>query len=156
MINRTFPPNDVVPPSAYDTQKELTMSWNRRIALFLLPMLCLTLSGCGRRALPPTYPVHGSVTLDQKPVSGGMITFASSETGDLQAIPIENGKYEGQARAGKRRVEIRAYPPRQGPIAPMDPPPANYIPAQYNSATTLSAEVTPQGPNQFNFELKSR
>jgi hypothetical protein len=30
----------------------------------------------------------------------------------------------------------------------------NFLPAEYNSKTTLNAEVTPQGPNEFHFKLK--
>ena len=57
---------------------------------------------------------------------------------------------------GKRRVEIRAYQPRKGPPKPLEPPPHNYLPNRYNSETTLSADVSPEGPNKFNFELRSQ
>ncbi len=112
--------------------------------------------GCKReKVYDPAYPASGKVTFDDKPLESGAINFITSETGDLQSIPIQNGRYEGQVRPGKRRVEIQAYhaKPRSGP---MDPPPVNYLPAAYNSNSTLSAEVTAAGPNIFDFNLKSK
>ena len=115
------------------------------------------LAGCKQqRTYAPTYSVHGLVTLDAKPLTEGNIAFISSETGDLQDLTIKDGKYEGQVRAGKRRVEIRAYHPRKGPRKPLEPPPHNYLPARYNSETTLSADVSAEGPNNFDFELRSK
>jgi hypothetical protein len=115
------------------------------------------LVGCQKqRTFAPTFPVHGAVTLDAKPVPEGMISFMSPENGDLQALPIKEGKYEGQVRPGRRRVEIRAYLPRSGPRKPLEPPPTNYLPARYNAETTLSADVTDQGPNSFDFPLRSK
>jgi hypothetical protein len=94
--------------------------------------------------------------LDKKPLAQGTITFISAETGDLQALAIKDGQYEGQARAGNRRVEIRAYHPRKGPPKPLEPPPHNYLPSRYNAETTLKANVTSEGPNSFDFELRSK
>jgi hypothetical protein len=114
-------------------------------------------AGCQRqRTYAPTYPVRGSVTLDSKPLADGVIAFMSPETGDLQDLKIKDGKYEGPVRPGKRRVEIRAYRPRKGPPKPLEPPPHNYLPNRYNSETTLSADVSPEGPNKFDFELRSQ
>jgi hypothetical protein len=118
---------------------------------------CAMLAGCQKqRTFAPTFPVHGAVTLDAKLLPDGMISFISPESGDLQALPIKEGKYEGQVRAGKRRVEIRAYLPRSGPRKPLEPPPKNYLPARYNADTILTADVAEQGPNAFDFALSSR
>jgi hypothetical protein len=119
--------------------------------------LSAMLAGCKQqRSFAPTYSVRGSVTLDAKPLTEGMIAFISSETGDLQALSIKDGKYAGQVRAGKRRVEVRAYLPRSGPKKPLEPPPKNFLPARYNAETTLSADVAAEGPNSFDFALSSR
>jgi hypothetical protein len=124
---------------------------------FGLLAICVMLAGCQRqRTFAPTYAVRGSVTLDKEPLAEGVIAFISPESGDLQAVPIKGGTYEGQARAGARRVEIRAYRPRQGPKKPLEPPPKNYLPKRYNSETTLSADVTAEGPNVFDFDLRSQ
>jgi len=123
---------------------------------FMLLALCLLFVGCRGKALEPTYPVHGVVTLDQKPLANGTIVFLTAETGDLQAIAVTDGKYAGEARAGVRRVEIRAYLTSTAPRNPLDPPPANYILAKYNAESTLTANVTPTGANTFDFELESK
>ncbi len=36
------------------------------------------------------------------------------------------------------------------------PLPANLIPLRYNVQSTLSAEVSLEGPNEFTFDLRSR
>jgi hypothetical protein len=119
--------------------------------------VCVALVGCHRqRTFAPTYTIRGTVTRDSKPLAEGVIAFLSPETGDLQSLPIKNGKYEGPVRAGKRRVEIRAYRPRKGPPKPLDPPPENYLPKRYNAETTLSADVLAEGPNTFDFDLRSQ
>jgi hypothetical protein len=129
----------------------------RRLGLFGMLSLCIAIGGCKRHSkLPPTYPAQGTVALDSKPLADGVITFISPETGDLQALDIKNGKFEGQIRPGTRRVEIRAYRPRKGPKKPLEPPLSNYLPKRYNAESTLSAEVTPSGPNTFKFELSSK
>ncbi len=124
---------------------------------FGLLAMCVILAGCQRqRTFAPTYAVRGSVTLDKKPLAEGKIAFISPESGDLQDLSIKDGKYQGQVRAGTRRVEIRAYRPRQGPKKPLEPPPHNYLPERYNAETTLSANVSAEGPNTFDFDLGSR
>jgi len=132
---------------------------HRNRALYWLGFLtvCAALAGCHpRRTFAPTFPVHGSVKLDTRPLAEGAIAFISPETGDLQELSVKDGKYEGQVRAGNRRVEIRAFRPRSGPPKPMDPPPKNFLPKRYNSDTTLSANVSAAGPNMFDFDLSSR
>jgi len=117
----------------------------------------LAITGCQpKKTFAPTHPVGGTVVLDGKPLAEGVIAFVTPETGDLQSFPIKDGKYAGQARAGLRRVEIRAYPPSKSPPSPMDPPPQNFLPDRYNVASTLTAEVKPDGPNTFDFDLKSK
>jgi hypothetical protein len=131
------------------------MHWTRIIGWLALPGVCLLAIGCQRQQVyDPTYPVSGTVTLDKNPLADGVMNFITPETGDLQVIPIKDGRFEGQVRAGKRRVEIRAYPVQKGPPKPMAAPPMNYLPAKYNSSTTLSADVATEGPNVFDFDLK--
>ncbi len=115
------------------------------------------LAGCRGPTYAPTYPVRGSVTLDGKPLDKAEIVFLTVGQGDLQLLRIEHGSYEGQARAGERRVEIRAFRPGMKPLPPpapsSDPIMVNYLSPRYNDASTLRATVTPEGPNVFNFEL---
>ncbi len=118
-----------------------------------------------RGALPvrkeETYPVSGTVTLDGAPLADGDIHFLTRETAALDVIPIKDGKFEGRAKAGKRRLETKAYreeqPAAGEPTMPGadQPTRVNYIPKQYNTESKLTEEVTPDGPNQFTFELES-
>ncbi len=137
-------------------------------------VVCLVLCGCGGgKAEAKKYPVSGTVNLDGKPLPDGMIFFKTPDVGAIDPIPIKDGQFQGQAQAGKRRVEIAAY--REGKTPTMyakSPPPAgpdgkpipgmdatqreNYLPARYNTLSKLSEEVKPEGPNQFKFDLQSK
>jgi hypothetical protein len=132
-------------------------TWHRSRARYLAFLaIGVILAGCQQqKTFDPTYAVSGVVMLDQKPLAEGVIAFLTPETGDMQTMPIKDGRFEGQARTGNRRVEIRAYLPRKQPVSPMAPPPRNFLPARYNAETTLSANVTREGPNTFNFDLAS-
>ena len=146
--------------SVRSTIQESTMFHTRPIVGLCLLAASLAAFGCGRqRTFDPTYPVSGTVTVDGRPVSDAEIVFVTVDKGDLQLLPIKEGKYGGQARAGERRVEIRAFRPGNTPLPPPAPPSGgpmvNYLPTRYNDASTLRANVTPEGPNVFNFDLKS-
>ena len=115
----------------------------------------LTLAlGCGSGG-PPTYKVTGTVTCDGVPVEDGEILFipVEKELGP-DAGRIRNGGYEMRAKAGKKRVEIRASRPLPGKRNPMGPVYVDYIPEKYNARTTLGAEVRPDGPNRFDYQLE--
>jgi len=116
----------------------------------------LALGGCGQKG-PASYPVFGTVTLDGQPIPEGRISFipeggkAAPDSG-----PIQNGKFQLRVKADRHRVEITADRPtgKIDPVMGMAPREC-YIPACYNSQSILTAEVKPDGPNQFTFELKS-
>jgi len=132
--------------------------------LLLIPaFLTLTalLAGCGPGA-PVPVPVHGKVTLDGTPLAEGQIAFITP--GQVpEFIEIRGGTFEGRAKWGPRRVEIAAYRPYQIPAdipksmhGMMEGGKENYLPDRYHSNSTLTAEVSPDGPNEFNFELTSK
>jgi hypothetical protein len=129
------------------------------VALFLVPCACNSSSS---PHVQETYPVSGSVTLDGEPLADGEINFLTPQEGTLDIVHITNGKFQGQAKAGSRRVEIKAFreekPAEQGELSMPgadEPTRINYIPSRYNTESTLTAEVTEAGPNEFTFELKS-
>ncbi|MCA9070876.1 MAG: hypothetical protein KDA84_18230, partial [Planctomycetaceae bacterium] len=74
---------------------------------------------------------------------------------------IVDGKYELETEAGAMKVEITASRPVPGKMEPGPSPdePAvpvmeMYIPRKYNSQTTLTATVDPEGENTIpTFEL---
>ena len=125
----------------------------------LLLLLMVLVAGCGPSG-PQRYPVSGTVTFDGQPVADGFITF-TPEGDDLapDADKITDGKFEFEAQAGRKRVEILAN--RQPTGGQIDPvmnavPLEQYIPPQYNSESTLSIEVKPDGENHFDFPLTSK
>lgn len=130
--------------------------------MFYAALFALTLAGCSGSTTAPTYPVTGTVTLDGKPLEKGEIYFLTPAKGEVDIVAIKDGKFEGQAKAGARRVEIHAYkivPAHEAASMPGYTVPEsreNYLPAQYNTESTLTAEVKADGENQFDFQLQSK
>jgi hypothetical protein len=125
------------------------------------------LAGCGGATDDlPREAVSGTVTFDDQPLKAGMIQFQPAEPGASTAggAAITDGRYsiaksEGLV-PGKYQVTISSTPPGAPPPSgqPGDPvaPPKETIPPKYNVKTTLSATVTKEGPNTFDFPLKSK
>ncbi len=125
--------------------------------------MAVLICGCGHSKKElPTYGVSGTVNLDGKPLAEGEIYFVTKETGQIDIVPVKDGKFEGDAKAGSRRVEIRAYnietpkPPADMPDLKMEPTKTNYLPAKYNTNSTLTADVSADKPNEFTFDLASK
>jgi hypothetical protein len=129
----------------------------RSVSLACLVLVVLLTAGCSGKKEPPSVPVKGKVTLDGKDLPEGEITFIVFGHAP-NIVPIKDGAYSGKAMVGKNRVEIRAY--KQGPPLSTDPsgPPTkvNYVPDRYNGHTTLEADVTAGGANDFPFTVTSR
>jgi hypothetical protein len=123
-------------------------------------VLCLTVAGCSDQGKPAVarYPIRGTVSLNGSPLPDGRITFISLATGHADAMPIKDGRFEGQAAAGERRVEfsvvINGRP--SGPLIPGMPEtvPQESLPAQFNSESKYKATVLPEGVNECSFDLK--
>jgi hypothetical protein len=121
-----------------------------------LVLALASLFGCGGSG-PRTYPVSGEVSFDGTPVAEGDILFIPADPAVApEGGKITNGRYQLRAKPGWQRVEIRASRPLPGPPGPMGPVYADYIPEEFNSKSTLKAEVSPGGKNLFNFPLQSR
>jgi hypothetical protein len=110
--------------------------------------------GCTRG--PRTYPVSGTVTLDGQPLPEGEILFVPVD-GSTGPDPgkVKDGRFELQARAGKKRVEVSAARILPGGArgAGGEPVPEEIIPDRYNTRSVLTAEVSPEGVNRFEFPL---
>ena len=131
----------------------------------------LVLSGCGGPGDElPRQPVSGTVTLDGKPLERGTIAFQpASGLPTAAAVPIIGGSYsiarDHGLVAGPYKVSISSSPATASPIDPATgtppppgkpiPPPKELLPERYNASTTLTAEVTEQGSNTFDFPLTS-
>lgn len=120
-------------------------------------LLALLQMGCAGGE-PPKYSVSGTVTFDGNPVVDGDILFIPQQRNTAtEGGRIEDGKYEFLATPGAKRVEIRASkldPKLKNPRG--EPTPVDYISPKYNSQSTLKADVSAGGKNEFNFDLKSR
>jgi hypothetical protein len=117
--------------------------------------------GLGRRA------ISGMVTLDGQPLAIGSIQFEpqAGNTGTIVSGGgvIRDGRYEiprdSGLRPGKYKVAISSAGDAQAtggfePPGNRTPPPPENVPKKYNVATTLTAEIKPDSPNVFNFDLK--
>jgi len=123
--------------------------------------LCLlgTLTGCGTDSKGKSATVSGTVNLDGQPLDDGAIAlFGEGGTG-ADSLPVKNGKFEGPATTGKKRVEIRAF--RLGQPTPMGDEvipaaPENYLPARFNTESKITVEVTAGGINPNKFDVESK
>jgi len=126
-----------------------------RAKLPLLVALLLMLVGCGPR--DGKIPVFGAVTFDGSPMPDGYITFTPEGGGKPEAAPIAAGKFELGLKPGPHRVEIEAshFVGEKNPIMGLQPR-EQYVPARYNTETTLRSEVSTDGENAFAFDLTSK
>ena len=122
---------------------------------------CLALAGCDSG--PPVKEmttVSGTVQLDGQPMKEGEVTFSEPAKGAVDTVKVVDGKFEGQIQPGEKRVEIRAYRPgtpntaMYGPDAKAEP--ENYIPAQYNTNSTVKETIGPEGKTDLKYEAKSK
>jgi len=74
----------------------------------VLGALC-SLGGCKAKETPVS--VSGTVNLDGKPLDDGTLTLAGESGSTPDTLPVKNGKFEGQVKTGKKRVEIRLSAP---------------------------------------------
>jgi hypothetical protein len=137
------------------------------IAVTVLSVSILT-SGCGQKQSQygslDLVEVTGTITLDGKPLDGVSVDFQKSGEGGSQGITDANGHYrlmlnsaKSGVTSGEKRVRITSIAsgefatPAEGQQTQTEK-----IPTKYNSETTLSAVVTKQNSQTFNFDLKSK
>jgi len=115
--------------------------------------------GCGTEAatLPPTAPVTGTITLDGRPMATGEVVFVVP--GEPEArLPVTNGAFSGEAYVGQNRVGVFTYreeTPDSG-LSTDTVKKVNLVADRFSYNTTLTAEVTQSGPNEFTFDAKTR
>jgi hypothetical protein len=133
----------------------------------LLALAVLTLAGCGPRS--DRLAVSGTVNLDGAPLDSGSILFTSVGGEKLVSAGamIQDGAYQiPQAKgllAGTYHVELNS--PDHSATPAMDkgsadgrgiPVVPDRIPAEYNLNSTQKVEVTPDGDNEFNFDIANK
>lgn len=131
------------------------------------------IAGCGgSEDGPPRAGVRGVVTLDDRPLREGMIRFVPTggTEGPKLSVPIVNGRFETDddvgPLVGSHRVEIEStddggYPlnDEEGLLRLHANPQridVVQVPQNYNSRSTLSAEIQADSPNELTFELVSK
>lgn len=132
----------------------------RHVTLGIMGLLLGMALGCGGESGPATYPVIGKVSLDGTPVERGQIAFRDP-AGQVPSAGAEitNGSYSLESQPGNMQVEITARREVPGKFEESNPGEKvplleQYIPAQFNTNTELTAEIKAE-PNEFNYELKS-
>jgi hypothetical protein len=134
----------------------------RRVLILGLMALCL---GCGKGDGLNRAAVNGRVTLNGAEIAAGTIAFYPTKglKGPVAGGAIKNGQYAiGADRGpvvGPNRVEIHASKKSgrktQAPMADpgvMADETVEAVPEQYNTRSTLVAEVKP-GTNMLDYEL---
>jgi hypothetical protein len=138
-----------------------------------LSMLALNLCGCSGSDRPELGLVVGTITLDDKPVSGIVVVFQPDEGRPARGKTDQEGHYEltyiaktPGCKVGHNRVQIApneegedesteaadtesAAPPKRSKPGKVE------IPAHYNTKSELEADVQP-GENVFDFHLVSK
>src|SRR5882757_10120812 len=153
-----------------------------KLALSILVIVGIVLTGCSNSSRPRTYPVTGTVTSQGKPVAGAAITFVptSNEGEATSAITDSEGKYAlttwqagDGARPGEYRVKVSKQeetavdPSKMVRNVPLEedqkyvenkkprPPAKSLVPSKYQdeSSSGLSHTV-PKGSSIFDIEIK--
>ncbi len=125
---------------------------------------CVVLALVGHPGCGPAKPtagavanVRGTVSIDGKLVPAGEIHFGMLGVSP-KILEIHNGAFAGEAPVGNNQVEVFIYV--EGP------PVEKYggarqkqnttLPKYWGPNTTLSAEVSASGPNEFKFDITSK
>ena len=132
-------------------------------SVLCLAILCMTQTGCGGGPEGPAlHAVTGTVSFDGVPVDTGRVLYRMKEgSGLAYSAEIKGGQYTLQSEAGAVSVEVTASRPIPGKFdtsnPDVEPRPIGemYIPEEYNSKTTLTADVA-SGENTIPFDLKSK
>lgn len=128
--------------------------------VFVYAVACVWgLAGCGQPATvgPAKTLVSGSVTFDQKPLARGQIVFVDSKGDSPRQYggEIINGKYQLDVTPGPKRVEISARESNGGPTSDPGSNLRELIPEQYNTKSTLTAEIVKNNPKGGDYQLTS-
>jgi hypothetical protein len=121
-------------------------------------VVVLALGGCSHE---DKAKVSGNVLLDGVLIENGTIAFRPvNDDGPTAGGLIVAGRYELRVTPGKKKVEIQGFRkigerkamPGE-PMSPIVPLTEPIVPAKYNTKTTLTADVTIEGKNEFEFAL---
>jgi hypothetical protein len=107
--------------------------------------------------MPDVAPVTGTVTLNGEPLAGASVVFQSESGHSAMGTTDSTGSYQLTAPGNQKGAVIGLNKVKIN--SQLDAPPGpnwkDPIPARYNSASELSAQVNP-GKNSFNFALERK
>jgi hypothetical protein len=132
----------------------------RLVSLPVLALFSLLYCGCSGTD-PAGIAVSGMVEFQGKPLDHGTIDFApTSEQGTFSGASITDGHYEIPAENGLKpgNYDVRISSSEGGAVAEGPPGDSTItakerIPAKFNTATTLKAEVKDDGQQTFDFKI---
>lgn len=127
-----------------------------------MAVLCIAAcTGCG--ANNGKCDVQGTVTVDGANVEQGAIRFEPLDgIGPTAGTTIQDGRYRVLVRVGKKRVMIEAFRyveskrvdsyPGMDKVKSAD----QILPAKYNTASTLEADITATSKGPLDFALQGK
>jgi hypothetical protein len=127
------------------------------LTLFLAAVLP---AGCGEEVAGD--PISGTVSFQGKPLDHGSITFSpAAGQPTMSGGEIIEGQYSIPTEKGLQPgiYDVRISSTEGGPAATDEmpgeppPPPKERIPAEYNSKSTLKAEIKAGSENKFDFTI---
>lgn len=133
----------------------------RCCAAFVLEcaLVCALVIGCSAKptGMPDVAPVTGTVTLNGEPLAGASVIFQSESGHSAMGTTDSSGSYQLTAPGNQKGAVIGLNKVKINSKldGPPDPNWKDPIPARYNSASELSAQVNP-GKNSFDFALEKK
>jgi hypothetical protein len=122
------------------------------------PKYCALLLIVGCAPASDFVEVTGNVTWNGAPMPSGMVVLHPVDS-QVAAVggQIRDGKFSVRGKPGKARVLIEAVRATDQ----VDPATGTklgemYVPARYNSQSTLEVDVSSDGSNHFEFPLKDK
>ena len=101
--------------------------------------------------------ISGTVAVEGQPLDEGFISFdPANGQGSAYGGEIRDGRFALECETGRKIVAIRASRPSSRPGPDGGPDYEQYLPAKYNTASELTADIIANGPHQFSFDLNHR
>lgn len=125
--------------------------------LLIACLLIMPFMGCFSKS-DNRHSVTGVVTMDQKPLADGEMTFICFQDKRAEATSIKNGQYRLRVSPGTHRVEIRAFivinSQENDPIGGSSVTQSQILPACFNDDSSLRIDVSSATISQtFNFSV---
>jgi hypothetical protein len=133
------------------------------LLLFVAAVLCIVgCGGAGHKSVKRVY-VSGKISLDNKPLTTGTITFDPVSGEVPAALEILDGAYEGKAPLGKNTIRITATKKisMKEKMGGIDGPgydqlvEINMLPDRYHANSKIQRDIE-EGENKFSFDLMSK